>query len=312
MRIGYVGNFEPAHSTENHLRLSMEALDHEVIRHQENATDFGVLTGAALRDAYDLIVWTRTWSGDAPAQTGFLDAMQSARIPTVAIHLDRYWGLARQSQIGVEPWWRCDWVFSADGGNDDRFAEAGINHRWFQPGVLATECEAGRVRPRYRVDVAFVGSYGYHPEWSYRPRLIDWLERSYRGRFKRWPHHQQVRGRALADLYASAKVIIGDSCLTGFATRYWSDRIPETLGRCGFLIHPYVDGLEDHYSDGEHLRLYRLGDFKGLRALIDYYLEHQDEARRIAAAGMAHVREHHTYLHRMRDVLEVVAPKVTA
>lgn len=114
-----------------------------------------------------------------------------------------------------------------------------------------------------------------------------------------------MRGPALRDLYASTKVNVGDSCLVGGATAYCSDRLPECIGRGGFLLHPHVEGVTDGtlYADGVHLRCWELGDWDELRRLIDYYVAHDDERRQIAAQGRAHVLERHTYTRRLADLL---------
>lgn len=92
-------------------------------------------------------------------------------------------------------------------------------------------------------------------------------------------------------------------------THYASDRVPETLGRGGFLIHPAVEGVTDgsHFTDGTHLVTWPLGDWDGLDDKIRYYLEHDTARRRIAAAGREHVLSHHTYSVRVRQLAALVA-----
>lgn len=323
MKIAFLGNFGPSHSTECHLALSMEELGHEVVRIQEGETRAVDVPG--LVEGCDLFAWTQTYSlaeqgGTRAERAQMLDAIKALGIPTIAVHLDRYWGLEREQQITDEPWWHSDIVFSAEGGAEELFRAAGVNHRWFQPGVLAAECVPGRTRQQFAAPVCFVGSYSYHPAWSYRPELIQWLRVTYGRQFRLWPRAgRAIRGQLLNDLYASTTVVVGDSCLAPMpdgspVTNYISDRVPETLGRGGFLIHPHVDGIfSEHYQDGVHLRTYELGDFGHLKALIDYYLAHPEKAREIAESGQAHVREHHTYTVRMAEVLaEVTAMKAAA
>lgn len=309
MNVAYCGNFKPSFSTENHMRLALVELGHDVAMYQENETEFDKIPVKN----YDLILWTRTWFGDADAQRAMLAKAEDVEVPTVAVHLDRYWDLDREHQIHDEPWWRCSMVFSADGGNPERFASAGINHFWLRPGVHGPECVSGRPRPAYRSGVAFVGSWQrYHPEWPYRLQLIAHLQKRWGRNFRAWPRGRSIRERELSDLYASAKVIVGDSLNIGAdgpftAHSYWSDRVYETLGRGGFLIHPFIEGMQDEFTDGEHLRFYSYGDFDELDRLIGYYIEHEDERRAIALAGQKHVRENFTYTHRMAEMLETVA-----
>lgn len=308
MNLAYIGNFRPSFSTENHMRLALIELGHEVTTYQEDESAFDAL----LVERYDMVLWTRTWFGDADAQRSMLSKAAQAQIPTVAVHLDRYWDLEREHQIRDEPWWRCSMVFSADGGSAERFTAAGINHFWLPPGIHGAECYPGRPRPAYRSGVAFVGSWQhYHPEWPYRLQLIEHLKARWGRNFRAWPRGRAVRERELNDLYASARVVVGDSLNVGpagpfTATHYWSDRVYETLGRGGFLIHPFVEGLETEFVDGEHLRFYRYGDFEELDHLIGYYLEHDEERRAIATAGQQHVKERYTYTHRMQQMLAMV------
>jgi hypothetical protein len=319
MRVAYVGNFGVSFSTENEVARALEANGHEVIRLQENdpeswATDLDAHHG------HDLLLWTRTgW--DWPAACGWsheealerqrrvLSAHRSNRIPTVGYHLDRWWGLDREGQV-AEPFFHVDLLCTADGGHQPEWAAAGVDHQWFPPGVSEFECGGGAFDRRLASDVAFVGSWrpGYHAEWTHRPELIGFLTRTYRKRCRFWGGPGRgIREQRLRNLYASTKVNVGDSCLVGSSCCYWSDRIPETLGRGGFLLHPYVEGIEDHFVDGEHLRLWPLGDWGELRRLIDHYVSHDDERRRIAESGRRHVLENHTYTVRMRQLEKLLA-----
>lgn len=309
VRVAQVGNFGPPHSTENELRRALDALGVDVDCWQENEP------GAFLRLAdkvgrYDWVLWTRTgWDPPIPAdeQNALLTAAAAAGVPTVGYHLDRWWGLGRQPQVFSEPFFSCSVMFTADGGHQQEFAAASVNHYWMPPGVSEFECRPGTPRPEFASDVAFVGSWrpGYHTEWKHRPALIRWLERSGLDvNFWPQPGAPAVRGDDLRDLYASVKVLIGDSCLAGDATHYWSDRIPETVGRGGFLLHPEVEGLAEHFTPGEHLDTWPLGDFDALGAKIAYYLDRDYERHRITEAGRAHVLASHTYTVRMRQVAD--------
>jgi hypothetical protein len=309
MRICQVGNFEPAHSTENEIRKAWEALGHHVETIQEQHADWATLPERA---DCDLLMWTRTADLDHEphdVKVAALERFESAGIPTVAYHLDRWFGLHREASVGREAFFRCGIVVTADGGHQDRFAQLGVNHHWLPPAVSEFECAHGVSSDEYASDVAFVGSWqGYHREWKHRTALVKCLQHTYPDQVRCWPAAGQpaVRGEALRDLYASTKVNVGDSCLSGGATHYWSDRIPETLGRGGFLLHPNVEGLSDWFTPGEHLDTWDVGDWDGLRDLVDYYLEDHEARETIAAAGRAHVLEHHTYTVRMRQLCDLV------
>lgn len=310
MRVAYLGNFSAPHSTENEVRKAWEALGHHVDAIQEQDADWGTLPQRL--DGVDLLMWTRTADLDrAPndVKLEVLGKLEAAGIPTVAYHLDRWFGLHREDAVAREPFFRCSVVITADGGHQGRFEDLGINHHWLPPAVSEFECVEGTPRDEYASDVAFVGSWqGYHREWRHRPALVKCLQHAYADRVQFWPRpgEHAVRGEALRDLYASTKVNVGDSCLSGGVTRYWSDRIPETLGRGGFLLHPNVVGLDEHFTPGEHLDTWDVGDWDGLRDLIDLYLDDPVARETIADAGRRHVLEHHTYTVRMRQLCDLV------
>lgn len=311
MRVLYVGNFRESYCTEVHLAREMEGLGHSVTCYQEPPGGGDLSTVAAIEAAaegHDLVMWTRTWGLPAEA-TELWRRLEDRGIATASYHLDLYVGLARQRKVTRDPFWTTGVVFTPDGdpGSQAWFEHEGINHVYIPPAVVSDECVPGNYRPELDHDVIFVGSKHYHPEWKHRPALLAWLEQTYGDRFKRYGGDVQVmRGQDLNDLYASAKVVVGDSlCFPGH-TNYWTDRYYETVGRGGFLVAPAIPGLEDHFTDDVHLALYDYWDFDGLGATIDHFLSDPDSRHRIQRTGQAHVRENHTYRERLTFALEHV------
>lgn len=311
-RIAYIGNFQPPHSTENHVAETLRRMGHDVLPLQEDSRP----TWDPTPTDVDLVMWTRTGSLTPPAAvaTAMLERCRQAGVPTVGFHLDRWWGLSRESLVYESPFFQCDLVCTADGGHDEDWRGAGVEHLWLPPAVAEFECGWGRRDPRMASEVAFVGSWdGYHAEWPWRRRLVRLVSSRYGNqRFRCWPERggEAIRGERLRNLYASATVVVGDSCLAGDATRYWSDRIPETLGRGGLLIHPEVHGLADHgFIDarfpGGNLLLVEPENIEQMFETIDMALAlplaEQYEIRR---AGMLHVMQHHTYRNRMQQLLD--------
>jgi hypothetical protein len=309
--VAYVGNFDPPHSTETHVAKALENLGHTVRRLPEQRMEWATLPQQV--EGADLFMWTRTAGFDPADLEGQANAIKLLDIPTAGFHLDRWIGLNREPDIHRSPFFHLDYVFTADGGHDSYWREHGINHHWSPPAILSDEAKRiGVFRKEYAADIGFVGNlrnYG-HPEWGpYRRQLYRFLALTYRGRFKLW--EGGIRGQDLADLYASVKVLIGDSCLAGNATKYFSDRIPECLGRSGFLIHPRVEGVTDGtlYTEGAHLACYDLGNFDELRGWIDYFLANEDARRDIAANGRRHVLNTATYELRMERVVATTLGK---
>lgn len=322
----FIGNFDHAHCTEVHVAASLEALGCTVIRAQENRTTLAQIV--ELVQGADLLLYTRTWNQTREWQCGggdFLAFLDALPIPSVSFHLDLYAGLKRGDGLREDPFWRTKYVFSADGGSEEFFRRHGVNHFWLRPGVFHGGCYLAEPREDLRTEVGFVGNSGrhpegYHPEWPYRGRLVNWLQQTYGRRFRKWPVPSQpaIREHDLNQLYASTKIVVGDSLVLGpedkrqpaFTHRnYFSDRPYETLGRGGFLIMPRIAGLTDELRENVHLVYYDFGDFAGLRRLIDYYLRVEHEREAIRIAGHTFVRENCTYIHRMREMLGVIAER---
>lgn len=288
MNVVICGNFSQSWHTESHVAHDFEALGHNVARYDG---------GPAL--PADLVLLQGN-GGVTPEWVRALDC------PTAAYHLDLFYGLARRDRVGVESMWQCDTVFTPDG--DAKTAEymraKHVNHHWMPAACVSSEVRPGNWRPEYDYDVVFVGSKGYHREWPWRQTLLANLARRYGDRFRHFGAGARLHGQDLNDLYATARVVVGDSLALPGHTHYWSDRFYETVGRGGFLIGPKVPGIEEHFTDGQHLRLYELGDWNGLAANIDYYINNPTLARMIANDGQEHVRKHHTYKNRAQAMLD--------
>jgi len=312
VKVSYVGNFEPPHSTENHVARALRNIGHDVQCLQENLIDWNDIK-AVVGEA-DFVMWTSTKSLAPAAAEGYKALLALADVPVVGYHLDRWWGLQREHLIATEPFFAVDLLVTADGGHDQQWEEAGVNHYWMPPAVSIDECTPGEYREEYAHDVVFVGNWqgDYHQEWRHRHDLVRWLKR-WGAKFYPEVGEEAVRGQDLRDLYASASILIGDSCVVGDKythgrpiTRYCSDRIPETLGRGGFLLHPHTPGITDGtlYSDVQHLITWQLGDWQHLEELISLYLtDGVEDRKKIAEHGRLWVIQRHTYEVRMRDLV---------
>lgn len=82
-------------------------------------------------------------------------------------------------------------------------------------------------------------------------------------------------------------------------------RIWDVLGCGGFLLTNYQAEIPYYFNEGEDLVC-----FNGLEDLcekVGYYLEQEEERKRIAWNGYRKVREKHSYIERIRTILDTVA-----
>lgn len=340
-RIAFIGNFKHPTCTETYLARAFREngcvvteFQQETIQQTGAATFVELLlTGGLAHPRYDLVLYTRTHNASAlgGAWSDAWAKLGAAGIPTASFHLDRFWDLEREHLIhDADPLFTVGTVFTADGGNDDRWAKAGINHVWLPPAVDRQEAEyVGHPTPGNDVPpIIFTGSdYSQTNHRDYYPprgELLRHLNRTYGPRgFGHYGHggnRPVVRGVALNDVLSTATVIVGDSCFAndafgpGRKDRYWSDRIPETIGRSmgGIFLHPQVPGLDEAYGGGI-VHYYFASQWDSLDEEIERCLAVPAEERRaIVAERRAAILAAHTYTHRassMLDRLGIVRPE---
>jgi len=306
-----IGNFSAPWCSEVHWAKSLEKLGHEVTRKQENEIQRNDIIREVV--GHDMFLWVRTWEGFVTLQD--IENVRRLGIASVNVHLDLFVGISREATLDTDPRWRTDFVFTADGdpASQKVFEAHGINHHWLRAGVFDEGCVMFEPNPdpELQGNIIFVGGGKeyMHKEWPYRHQLIDVLEKL--DGYRKYGHPQKlVREADLNQLYANAKVVIGDSLNVGFHhPNYWSDRVYETIGRGGFMIHPRISGLEKDFKENEEVVFYDYGNFAQLKEKIDYYLKNDAEREQIRKAGFERAKRDHTYLNRMQEMLDIVFSK---
>jgi len=314
MRAYYIGNFAAPYSTENEIRLAFESLGWDVDAHQEADfmtaldTERGRALVADRAVAADLVLHTMTQGQypDTDATVRLWNLCAQRGIPTASMHLDLFYGIGAAKRGGVQrrhlpaqhPMFRVAHVFTPDGSHDHLWKRDGVNHHWLPPGVGARWCYDATPMPSQYL-VGFAGSDRYHVEWPHRGELLAHLRDWYGDRFVHLggTSTPRVNGEDLNRWYRSVPVWVGDSCLTAPDFRYWSDRVPETWGRGGFLIHPRVDALNERalqLTGEQHPGWqWECGDWRTLRDLITSWIT--------AEVPRLHMQELMTTISRKRD-----------
>lgn len=312
MKIVLLGNVELPYSSESYYVNTLRDMGHNVVTlHETKATGEEVLE-TALKS--DLFIWIHGHSDETPGMPMevVLKTLTQEGVKTITWHHDLFFGLGRQNLItDAAVYAHIQHFFTTDRLMADWVNKNSKVKAYYLPSAVYDK-EAKMLDKKNNVpEVSFVGNKGYHPEWDYRPKLIEWLDRTYGDRFGWYSGEEESlglkRGWDMNQLFADTKVVVGDTlCLNFDYPYYWSDRLWETLGRGGFLIMPYVKGMEKYVRDGVHLRFYDFGNFKQLKYLIDYYLTHDKERDRIRKRGHEHVKKNHTYVHRWKEILGVI------
>ena len=304
-KIGFVGNFTVPYTTECEREWSFKKLGHEVIRFQENQTTAAQLLEA--KDNLDLLIYSHTHD-PSYVIADLIDVFKEykeAGIPTASAHLDRWLWLDRVKDVGQEATWFTEYTFMADCSPEavELYDKLNLNWHYLKPGVVEKDCYLAKPdHGKYPHEIVFTGSKGYHPEYPFRPQLVDFLHKTYGDKFGHYGGDgiRVLRQDDLNTMLASSKIVVGDSCFGG-RPNYVSDRYYETRGRGGFLLHPKTEGVDDY-----GVAHYQQASLQDLKQQIDYYLENPDEAEANRKEGFNWVRKHETYTQRSQEMLDII------
>jgi len=160
------------------------------------------------------------------------------------------------------------------------FASHGLKEVHWLPSMNVVGHKASPVKETIR-EIIFIGQSGvYHPR---RRRLLDAIEA------RALPLRQfQVPAERAARHYRAARISLNCS-LNGDLNM----RIFEIMAAGGMVLTDRLapqSSLSHLFREGEHLAAY--GSIGELLEKIEHYLDHPEEAARIAAAGEAHYGEH--------------------
>jgi len=311
MKIAFLGNFQVPFTSESHYAATFEKLGHTVYRLQEPMVTTDKIYQVAMKS--DMFFWVHTHGWELKGNrtmSEVLRKLDNAGIPSVAYHLDLYMGLRRWNEYEKHEYFKVKHFFTVDKLMADWLNEntQTVGH-YLPAGVFEPECYIAEKDSRFEYDVVFVGSRQYHPEWQYRPKLVSWLERTYGNRFAHFGNDGKhvVRGDELNRLYATAKVVVGDTlCIDYTYPDYWSDRIYETTGRGGMIVHPFIKGIDSQFEDRKEVLFYQYGDMVDLKTKIDTLLKDEVYRQKLQMAGHERTKRDHTYTNRLQTIIERV------
>jgi len=158
------------------------------------------------------------------------------------------------------------------------------------------DIEEGEYNKKYECDIAVPATI-----YGARTYLVDALDKTYGDRFR---VYTDVHGKDFKDLCASAKIIVSPKYpMDDF---YWSARIYHVLGNGGFLIHPKLYGLQEHYKEGQDFIGYQ--DWMELKEKLDFFLNEEKTLIRdtVAYSGRERTLKEHTYSKRLEKLLRIV------
>jgi len=292
MKLAIIGRFQKLYD-EEYIARSFEMLGHEVLRLPDN---YGLRAIFDRIEAFkpEVVIFAKLELEENGLL--FIKTLRQKGIKTVCWLFDLYWNYPREHRIYSQACFKADYVFTTDGGNQEKWKKAGVKHECVRQGIYKEECYLEKLDNPH--GVVFVG--GQNPIYPQRQKFTSFISKTYPD--FRWFGRKltdEMRGKKLNLLYATSKVVVGDSV---YSPNYWSNRVVETLGRGGFLIHQDVEGIKKEFP---YLVTYKRGDFQDLRQKVDYFLDEANEKERqqIIAKNFAFIKNNYTMEKKCAELL---------
>ncbi|CAI2718397.1 glycosyltransferase family protein [Nitrospina watsonii] len=213
--------------------------------------------------------------------------LNTLTIPKVCYLIDTHLNLDHHLQI-ARPF---DLVFLAQKEYVARFREAGME--WVEWLPLACDPEIhGKQDVAKRHDVGFVGSI--LPTLPRRKQLLDSLAQHFN------VHKDRRFMDEMAAVFSQSRVVFNNAVNNDLNMPVF-----EALCSGSLLVTDAApgSGLAELFEDGTHLAIY---DDASIVDTVRYYLDHPEEAERMAAAGRREVLARHTYDHRVQVLMQHV------
>jgi spore maturation protein CgeB len=193
---------------------------------------------------------------------------------------------------------RVDYLFVINKTYPAQYQALGVK----QPVFITQGCDRDEHRivatrnPKWASEVAFIG----RPHSDFRIRLLQLIQQHHQlkvwgGEWERFGlacRKKHIYPNEFAKICHAAKIFLGcdyDPKLECYITiRTWY-----ALGCGAFVLTNYLPGLESFFTQGVHLVWYESP--QECLELIDYYLKHEEQRKRIARSGFEWVHSRRTY-----------------
>ena len=219
------------------------------------------------------------------------------RMPVVMYYDDCIRGSSRTFEEVVKQGQQADIMYLTNRGEVPVYQERGVNAKFITGGCDPTGHRmADNTDLFYQSDVAFIGK----PNTPERAECMQMLAKKFD--LKLWGSGWEQYGLSAAatDVYASEyrKICAGAKIILGWnidptIDLYFSNRTWYTLGCGGFLLTAYTPSLEEIFGRGKELDWFEsVGECCDK---IEYYLQHDEERRKIAKAGYQLAHNDYSY-----------------
>ena len=219
------------------------------------------------------------------------------RMPVVMYYDDCIKGSRRSFEEVIKFGKQADIMYLTNRGEVPQYQEREVNARFITGGCDPTAHRmVARSEHMYQSDVAFIG----RPNTPERAEFMQVLAKKFD--LKLWGSGWEKYGLSASatDVYASEyrKICAGAKIILGWnidptIDLYFSNRTWYTLGCGGFLLTAYTPSLEELFGRGKELDWFETVEECCDR--LEYYLQHDEERKKIAGAGYQLAHNDYSY-----------------
>ncbi len=197
-------------------------------------------------------------------------------------------------------------LFTTAGGMVPIFERLGVPRvAYLRGGCDPLDHVQGRRRRVFEGDAAFIGKAEGEDRLQFARDVaarfnlklygVGWKETTGLA-----PTRTHVYPKQYREICASSRIVLGVD-LRDDVYLYFSKRTWLTLGCGGFLLTRYIQGLEEFFTNHEHLVWFH--STQEALELIDHYLKRDAERERIARVGYDYVHTYHTFRHATAEII---------
>lgn len=233
---------------------------------------------------FDLHMWV-DWGEDAlagvlPYKPVSLESVHTSVYVTSDTHLGYDYRLKKAREF--------DYVFCNQIRAVEEFERDGVKARWL-PHAVEPRAYPNEPVTIKKYDIGFVGFVTFK-------KRAEMLDRLFKAFPNFWYGHKLFE--ECADIYRKSRIVFNTAAVDDINMRCF-----EATATGAFLLTEWVPTLKECFEDGKHLITFRT--IEDAIAKAHYYLAHEDEREEIAKAGMEHTLAHHTYQHRVSEMLKI-------